>query len=412
MADTPEVTVTGSPWQSWFQDLTYMAGIRDAIAGAFASQSSPSSDAFAPPMPTVLPEVIVTPPKPSTPAPAPKPDVIAPGVTRLLPWFGLIVPMPSGPPGTGDLPDEFTTIQQRYDPPPPPPPIEPVFDYFEPPNWEDLGKGGDERLLDPIRPPGLPVPAPPVELPDNLKFFDVSPPQPDTISLPNLWSFPDVGPDPYFSPSPGPRPAPAPASPPRELPVDPFADPELDPFAPSRRPEPGTRGTPAPDVFAEPLPDVFGYPIGDPFPAPDFRPAPAPDPANPDRNVPRVDAPLDPVTLTPALPDPFFNPGDLIPDNLVPRITPDTFMPTLADPDLPTPPQKTDRCNCPKPKKPKKKKKKESQPRSVCYRGTYTQRERGITFTPKEQVPCEPKKKAKRPKVSTKLPDIFSSFNL
>lgn len=44
-----------------------------------------------------------------------------------------------------------------------------------------------------------------------------------------------------------------------------------------------------------------------------------------------------------------------------------------------------DRCRCPKPKRSSKKR----QPRTVCYRGTYVQRSKGISYRRLEEVPCE-----------------------
>jgi len=51
-------------------------------------------------------------------------------------------------------------------------------------------------------------------------------------------------------------------------------------------------------------------------------------------------------------------------------------------------PSKTGNCKCDD-KKPKEQKKKKRQPRAICYRGTYTQRSKGIIYRKKEQVPCQ-----------------------
>jgi hypothetical protein len=58
-----------------------------------------------------------------------------------------------------------------------------------------------------------------------------------------------------------------------------------------------------------------------------------------------------------------------------------------------------DQCQCDKPKK----KKKPSQ-REKCFKGTYVQRTQGITFIPKEEVPCEKKPSSR---VSSRETDTF-----
>lgn len=56
-------------------------------------------------------------------------------------------------------------------------------------------------------------------------------------------------------------------------------------------------------------------------------------------------------------------------------------------------PTSDDQCQCDKPKKKKKPKGK----REVCRQGTYTQREKGIKYSPRRIVPCvgeiEPERK-------------------
>ncbi len=58
---------------------------------------------------------------------------------------------------------------------------------------------------------------------------------------------------------------------------------------------------------------------------------------------------------------------------------------------------KEDTCDCAKPKKRKK-----SKPRDVCYRGTYRQNSRGITYNRIEEVPCEPKKAVSKRETPTR----------
>lgn len=401
-------------------NFAYIEALYSALSQNY--ETTEPQQAFAPP----LPEVIVSPPPPPPPAPprVPAPVIIetAPGLlTRLLPFFGLAVPLPSGPPGTGDAPDEPSTVVQRYadTPPPPPPPIDLTFAEPElPPNWMDIANRPFEG--DPIRVPGIPIPYPDVVMPIGEPEFILMPPQPsprpsidirdNPLPAGTPYDFPDFigAPAPDFAPYPGPGPAPTPFSPPR---IDPA--PGLpDPFAP-----PGTRGIPdavpfnptAPDVFGAPLPDLIGDPIGDPLPAPDRKPSPRPEPGKP---VPDVipGTPLD--FFTPVAPSPR--------DTVVPIdpifASPDPFdSPTpLIDPEMDWrgPTKKPDQCQCDKPKKKKKQKK---PARTVCFRGTYRQLRKGISYTKQEEVPCEDKaprkrtssRKPKTPTWNDTLRDVF-----
>lgn len=382
--ETEEVTVTGDPWASWFQDFGYLQSVRDAVAGASGNQ------AFAPPVPTLLPEFVVTPPAPPPPAPPPPPPkpaapvVVAPSLIRGIPWLSFLVPMNAGPPGTGDAPDDPSTITDRYGLPPPPPPIEPTLAEPDlPPNWNDMAAGGDSGLLDPVIITGVPIPNWPVEMPPGERFFDVFPPPvTSTPRTPVLPSFPELifetfptpgapydfpGFEPSITADPGPGPAPAPTGTPRSDPVPGYPD-----LAPDLQPGDRTAPLPfnptAPDIFGAPLPDIFADPIGDPITAPEL-----PSGTRPDTRTPaRPESPDFLVDFSPPGPtvSPFENP--LLTD----------FAPPT------TPPPETDTCKC---DKGKKKKKKKREPRTVCYRGTYVQRAKGTTFTPKEQVPCESK---------------------
>lgn len=363
-----------------------------------------NQQAFAPPEPVFLPEVVVEPP------------VIAPVATRVgqiileaIPWLAVLVPGAMGAAGTGDAPTESSTVAARGNPPPPPPPIEPAMDDFNPPNWLELANEFvdpfptprgvpdisnwlriSERLYDLLNPP-----APPVELPEGMKFFDVSPP-PVTNPSTTWWSFPDVGIEPELEPfpaGPGPGSAPAPLSPPG---IDPaFDDPFVDP-APGIRiaPQPGPSVAPAPDLLGFPLPDGIGDPLGDPFVTPRESPLPRPDAGKPAGNVP-IDPfspgfdPLEPLT---AAPSPIRQP---VPEDTVTPLA-DFLTEFGPGPVLP----KKDTCSC---AKKKKKKKKKSKPRDVCYRGTYLELRKGLSKTRVEQVPCSDKappraKKAKAPR--------------
>lgn len=63
----------------------------------------------------------------------------------------------------------------------------------------------------------------------------------------------------------------------------------------------------------------------------------------------------------------------------------DPFLLDFAQP-APQPEPEPDRCNC---KKEKKKEKKKRKPRDQCWKGTYVQHARGISYSRKEQVPCD-----------------------
>lgn len=386
MADRPTldefvIEAGGDPF-----NFAYIEAIAAALSQNYEDPATEDpSLVFAPPVPTLLPEVVVTPPK----VPAPVIIETAPGLlTRIMPWFGLLVGMPGGGAGTGDAPDDPSTVTQRYadTPPPPPPPIEPTLTEPEPPpNWADIANRPG-FYGDPIRTPGIPIPE--VEMPFGEPEFVVEATRPAPAPTFDLFSNPLLPGSPYDFPGtfaypadPGPGPAPAPIGTPGIDPApglpDPFTEPGIR-VDPAPRPASPT----APDLFGAPLPDVVGDPIGDPFPAPDGAPGPSFEPGIPAPDA-RPGAPdyfaqpliPDPFTFTPpdpvfSSPDPFNEPTPLI-----------EFGPQPAGP-------KKDTCTCPK-----KKKKKKASDRSVCYRGTYKQNKRGITFTPKEQVPCEAKAK-------------------
>jgi len=81
--------------------------------------------------------------------------------------------------------------------------------------------------------------------------------------------------------------------------------------------------------------------------------------------------------------------------------TPDILADPEPDFDRPT---SDDQCQCDK--KPKKKKPKGE--RTLCKQGTYTQRKKGIKYSPKRLVPCEgaivPEKKSKKSKPRRRKP--------
>lgn len=406
MADLPTFTVTGQPLPPGdpfsFDLLPFFA--TDNSVSQYREWTPeelglPSQDAFAPPLPELLPEVLV---QPKTPTPSPVPVPVPPGILTTLGagLIALLFPQPLGP-------REFDEAPSGAVPPRNPNPPGST-DPLEPPNWDDLSQGGDERLLDPLTPPGLPIPEPstPVEMPPGEPFFDVSPPRITRPSSPD-WFAPFADP---FSTVPGivevpfgtnpfdlePRSEPAPERIVRVNPDTrrPFADPS-DLFGVDLAPNP--RSAPSPDVLGDPFADPIGDGFGDP-----------------------VFTPLEPVTTsptprTPTVPNPFAPPAvDDLPDS-------------LADPTLvefgpqPQRPEK-DVCQCDK-KKPKRKKRK---PREVCYRGTYVEYANGTSKKRLEQVPCEgkkpkqtdsfggptPRKRGKRrtPTWQDTLDDVFGRF--
>lgn len=399
---TEEVLVTGGDWSNPGDDWMKIQEAYQRAAEQFANSGYTYTDAFAPPTPVVLPEVIVQPP------PRVAPPVIPPAVPSLLTqlsrvglgFLSVLVPGSMGGAGEGDAPDESSSVARRGQPPKEPPRIDPVFEDVTPPDWDELSRGGKSDLLDTLTDKLIPFPIPPVEMPQGEKYFDVSPPQPRPNPFPDLWSFPDVGPNPELQPfptGPGPGPAPAPIGTPGVDPYPGLPDPGDVP-EPRRSPQPDAPGSPAPDVFGAPLPDGIGDPIGDPFTTPTQPPGTRPDPTNPVRTVPR-DTPG-------TVPNPFVTPGPG-PDGWA---APDFDVEPFPDPllaDIPRPPgTKKDTCTCDEPKK-KKKPKKDA--RTVCYRGTYRQLKRGITYKKLEEVPCEaPTRKDRKPRIPKSLPNIFS----
>ena len=390
MPDTPEIVVTGDSWNSFNElDLMFPGYFNPGFYGDSAPTVVPvdagsgGSDAFAPPVPELLPEFVVEPPKVPVPVAVPVPGpsitaVIGAGLTGLV---ALLFPQPLGPAAY----DEAPTPPQK--PPQPPGATDPLA----PPDWWDMAQGGDESLLDPIIPPGLPVPLPEVEMPPGEKYFDVTPPiptyNPFEVPLPFTWKpelqpievplgLPGIELAPDVAPDPGPGPAPAPYSPPGINPLPGL--PDLFPDV-RRLPDPLPYDPTAPDVLSDPLPDLFGDPIGDPVATPRI-----PDTTRPDTRTPTA----------PGAPDFFADPG-----------VPDTLTPELRDPlltEFGPNPQKPDNETCSCAKKPKEKKKKR-QPRAVCYKGTYQQRKNTTIFRPTAEVPCDapPPKGAKKPRKRT-----------
>lgn len=390
MADLPLVTVTGVPLFSdpFAQDLppSFVGGglsLNEAAAAQealYPGAAPEPEEAFAPPVPPLPPALL---------PPQLLPEVIV--TTRsilggMLTGLGaLLFSSPTAPAALDEAPSPPNN---------PPPPINPTLAEPDlPPNWADLAQGGDERLLDPLRPPGLPVPLPDDIWPDTVLPEVIVEPPPVTTRSPVLpgsafdfWLTPIgnpnefPGPDPFLAPDPGPGPTPAPDGAPRIDPVP--GGPAPDPYT-----EPGTRTAPdpvrapTPDVPGAPLPDIIGNPFGDPIATPGV-----PDPTRPGTRTPA--GPTDPVffvdPVTPTAPGPLDEP-------FLTEFQPEPLRPNA------------DVCQCDK--KPKKKEKKR-RPREKCYRGTYIQRAKGTIFRPTEEVACDaPIEKQKR--VSKRETDPF-----
>jgi hypothetical protein len=370
------VTVTGEAWNSFSELEAIFPGYFNpgfygtSDPSALPVDSGSGSDAFMLPEPVLLPEVIVTPrvvpPPPAALPPAPEPFVppatlvgsLAAGVLLLL------FPQPTGPAEFDEAPT----------PPQKPPGTPTSTDPLQPPNWDDLGGGGDSGLLDPVPVIGLPVPVPPVEMPPGERFFDVVGRPFTWTDIPGLEPFfltPTAQPIevPYGSPFESPAADPGPGSAP--LPIgtpgsDPFPGLPLPDPAPGTRPAPEPTGTPSPDPLGTPVPDIIGDPFADPFVTPSL--------PIPPRTTPRA-----PDTSTPStIGDPFLTTLD------EPTLV--EFQPRTLKPDA-------DQCSC---AKPKKKEKKKPSDRDECWKGTYVQRKRGISYVRKEQVPCEAKPRAAR----------------
>lgn|SRR5512139_1943509 len=310
--------------------------------------------AFAPPVPTVLPEVVITAPRTVTPPPVSAPSRWAvPAlrtVARLVPWvFGLLVPLRTGEP------DDFRNQPIAPRPPRKPPSVPVQFDPIMPPNWEDISREPFFEYTD---------------LPGQRPFL---PYEPGRIRRPDrIGDRPDLRP--VFTPGDLPTPG------------------ELLPFPePFRTPVPGPRRTPAPDLVPRPTINPRADPWGLPFAQPRAEPGPT---RGPDQAPAPRDQPLPLMPGTPRIGDfPFFAapppklqppPRDQPGDGLAPTLKPDLFEFPF---DLPLP-QLADPCAAAK----QKDKKPPRPPRNECWSGTYRQLSKGIIYRRRRRVPCQPTK--------------------
>jgi len=408
VADTPTLetfTVTGTPifGNPFDQDAPpgFVGGglsLNEAAAAQeaqYPGAPQEPTEAFAPPPPVLPPQLL------------PEVVVQAPSVVGsiLTGFAALLFPQPTGP--------------ARYDEAPTPPGIPPPPDipveFAEPqlpPNWNDLANEpfdpgtrsvpwGDlvrigvdllrrnlpGRTPDVTGPGSIVTTAFPADLP-LLDEFVLSPPQP--TRQPSIIEVPFTDPaiflEPYgipdFGIGTGPGSAPAPFESPG---VDPTPGRPGNAPSPGRPVQPQPTDLPAIDLLGTPLPNIFVDPIGDPVVTPSLPTRPGPSTRTPSDGIPADD------------PTSFLNPV------------------AQADPlamfdNAPTkPPSET--CSCDK--KPKKKEKKKRENRNECWRGTYVQHTRGISYVRKEQVPCEaaPRKKAakkgKTPTWQDTINDVF-----
>lgn len=358
---------------------------------------TPPSEAFAPPVPTpapappppvVLPEVIVE------PTPVPIVPLITPAIAGAgAGLLGLLFPTAIG---GGNLPDNATQWRPPKDPPASA--HDAGDDAPQPPDWGELSEGFDvwgdriERGAEFLR-DVFNTARRVYGLLDRFKADPVSRFETGTSKVLRISDNPlleEFVVQPKRTVKSAPR---APAL--QEVPlVDyqqlfrglgsdfglgfelaPVRTPRIDTPArdPSRKNAPGRRTGLEPSRALEV--DLFGAPHLAPDGGLFFDPtAPSDVPVPPRIGDP---VPRTPVDTTPA--------GFI--DDVVPNLYP---PPDLAVAPIRVPPRKGD-CTCTTTDGggPKKKKKKKRADRAICYRGTYRQLKRGISYSPKEEVPCD-----------------------
>jgi len=305
---------------------------------------------------------------PSPPPPPPPPDDPPPPEPE--PYVDL--PEPFSDDMFVDIPTLPDVVVVGYRPPPQSPGGAPVGeDPIQPPNWNDLSDPhgrifesapGRRPVSDPTR-----LPFPDVDSNVTSAPFGPTPPASQPVGVPGTVDLPlespfefQPGTAPSYSPSlPAPHVFPAPLELPAPGPsFDPYGEPVPLPGT-GPAPGPGTGTAPQPDIVADP----FGYPVGVPNPTgfPDYSPLTPPDGYRP---------PVPPPGGT-SLPEFFTSPA--------PDILEDPFS------DRAEPPRPDDECQCDERKKKKKKPKRD---RDICYRGTYVQHKKGISYRRLKQVPC------------------------
>jgi hypothetical protein len=157
------------------------------------------------------------------------------------------------------------------------------------------------------------------------------------------------------------------------------------------------------DIF-QGLPTGAPTPIGDPFPAPELQPVPS---SSPEPRIGLPDPFPDPFAAPTLRPDPFaaptLRPGPAARPGLGPLpgfgtgsplglltpigspgvgLTPDAFPAPGSRPG-------TRPGNCPPCAQDRKRDRKKRKDRTVCYRGTYVEKRRGLSKRRRIQIPCE-----------------------
>jgi hypothetical protein len=361
VADLDTITVEGwrgGPYGPGLDPATFFEYAAAAAAsGSNEYDFSQFTQSFVAPVvpPSLLPPAVIEAPPAAAIA-----EVIVSATRAIAPVVGLLAPTPIAPePYPGDLqPFDFSPftpeptkplpeVKVEGVRPPAPPPVITPNDFLMPPNWNDLVHGYDFYYEWPYVPLG---------------FVDDSAP----------YIGDDVGERPSTRPNRTPRSNPAPRRAPR-----------------TDAPRPGTLV----DYGIAVAPDLVGSPLFDPFRFPGVDPSA--EPASPTRTSPDTrSAPtvapgddLDVFPFAPTLPRTDVTPRNAAPTpSRPPSFEP--FSPDLDPQEQPASPVDAGGCNCvttkEKPKKPKKK-----EPRRVCYRGTYTEKSRSLSKSPKEEVPCQ-----------------------
>lgn len=154
-----------------------------------------------------------------------------------------------------------------------------------------------------------------------------------------------------------------------------------------RLPDPGAIPTPTPDVKVQAEPIALDNPLLNPEPEPPTRkrpgPAPAPWPGySAPQNPPGIRYQPRPRARVKPGPSPGRSRGGSSPGELLRRFAEGQAGPLTAT--QPGGGESDGGCEC----KPKQKQKRKRKPRTVCYRGTFTERANGLTKRKLEKVPC------------------------
>lgn len=323
------------------------------------SQFGIVNEAFVAPVapPAVQPPPVAPPSVVPPAAAAPLAEVIVSAVRSVAPVVGLLAPTPiAAEPYPGDLqpfdftpyaapaPEPLPELEVIGTRPPAPPPVISPNDFLMPPNWNDLVHGYDFYYEWPYVPLGF--------------VGDTTPAIGDDVGERR-------GLEPYRDPRSNPAPRRAPAT-----------------DAPGPTAEPRYGVIAAPDLVGGPDLDTFGFPGLDPRAEPTAAPRPTVAPA------PRIGDQLDAFPLSPTVPRIDATPRTPTQPTLPRAPTFDVFDDGPGTEEAPIVPIDAGGCVCPKPTK-EKKERKPKKPRTVCYRGTYTEKSRSLSKSPKEEVPCQ-----------------------